>query len=249
MAKKPEQGKAMVKWEEEFANMAKESTAGIEVSAGKFISLRAGQMSYAGADITGNELTAVVVGGVYENRFFNVEYDSDNPASPVCYAFGLHRDEMEPHEKAEDKQNDACKTCEHNQWGSAEKGEGKACANSFRLALISSDDLKNLTAAEVIYLKLPVTSVKNWEVYAKKKLADTLHRPYWSVLTKISVVPDKNSQFKVQFEMEEQIDDSKLFQPLKELYEKVMDDIDFPYMANSAKEAKSAKPVAKKRKF
>jgi hypothetical protein len=33
-------------------------------------------------------------------------------------------------------QSDLCKTCEHNQWGSADKGRGKACQNRRRLTMI-----------------------------------------------------------------------------------------------------------------
>lgn len=244
-------GKSLVKWDEELANLAKDSTKGMDLPSAKFISLKSGKLSFGGAAVPDNELRAVILGWIHENQYYDEPYDADVPQTPGCYAFGVEADEMAPHEKALRPQNDSCASCPLNEWGSAERGDGKACKNVLRLALIAESDLEDLSTAEIVYMKVPVMSVKNFLMYAKKKVADTIKRPYWAVVTSISVEPDNKSQFRVNFEVAELIEDSELFSPLKDLWTKTMEGIDFPYVASERKEkpAKKAKVADKKTKF
>lgn len=239
MAKK-KPGTELVKWEEEFANLAKETKKGIVTSEGKFISFSGGRMSFGGADIPDDEIRCVIVGWVHHNAYYDpdVKYDPKNPQSPICYSFGTEAAEMEPHESSPDKQCTKCADCPFNQFESAESGRGKACKNTFRLALIAETDLEDLENAEVVYASIPPKSLKNWANYIGKDL-DKLARPHWSVITMMSRVPDSESQFRVTFKMEEKIEDAKLFGPLKELWEKTMGEIDFPYMVREAPPVKT----------
>lgn len=248
---KPKGGTAVVKWEDEFAGYAKETSKGMEVGGGKFLSTKSGVLTYAGGKLPGNELRCVIVGSVYENAFYEGDFDPDNPQSPVCFAFHTEKDEMQPADNVPDKQSDACPGCPKNEFGSAERGQGKACKNVVRLALIAESDLEDIGAAELVYLKVPVTSVKNWVIYAKKKISEGLKRPYWAVVTKVSIEPDAKTQYQVLFELAEVIEDASHFQPLKDLWEKTMEGIDFPYQATerAAKPAPKQTLGAKKRKF
>lgn len=247
MAKVKATGKALVKWDEELANLAKTSTKGMDLPTAKFISLKSGKLSFAGAAVPGNELRAVILGWVHENQYYDEDYDPDVPQVPACYAFGKEADEMAPHEKSPRPQHDTCAGCPLNEFGSAEKGQGKACKNVLRLALIAESDLEDLGSAEIVYMKIPVMSVKNFLIYAKKKVAESAKRPYWSVVTTITVEPDNKSQFKVVFDTAEMIEDSELFGPLKELWEKTMEGIAFPYQIQERKE--KPKKDLKKSKF
>ena len=246
MAKKAT-GKDLVKWDEELASLAKASVAGMELPTAKFISLKNGKLSFGGAAVPGNELRAVILGWVYENQFYDEDYDPDVPQSPACYAFGTEQDEMAPHEKAPRKQCEGCAGCPKNEFGSADRGDGKACKNVLRLAMIAEDDLENLDAAEVVYMKVPVMSVKNFLVYAKKKVAEAAKRPYWSVVTSITTEEDKKSQFRVIFDLADKVENSSLFPVLKEMWEKTMEGIDFPYQIQEREE--KPKKSAKKQKF
>lgn len=242
--KKP--GKAIVKWDEELANLAKDATKGMDLPTAKFISIRGGKLTFAGADVPGNELRCVILGWVHENQYYDGDFDPDVPQVPACYAFGQDTKTMEPHENAPDKQSDACEGCPINEFGSADRGKGKACKNVVRLAIIAESDLEDLDNVEIVYMKVPVMSVKNFLVYAAKNLKVTLGRPYWSVVTNISVVPDDKSQYRVLFELGEKIEDSDLFTPLKGLWQTTMEGIDFPYPA--AIERKQAAPARGKAK-
>lgn len=253
MAKKKETGTALVKWEEQFADLAKETSKGAVVSEGKFLSFRNGDLSFAGESIEDNELNMVIVGWVLHNTYYDpdVKFDAKNPAAPICYSFGREVDDMAPHEQAPDKQCGSCEECPFNQFGSG-KGNAKACKNGVRIAFIAEDDLDNIAGADVVYAAIPPTSIRNWNNYVAKVLKDKLKRPHWSVITRLSVTKEEDSVFQVHFEVAEDgvLKDSKLFGPLQEKYNSVMEGIDFPYQEREARPTgkaskKTSKPAAK----
>lgn len=254
MAKKKETGKALVKWEEEFANYAKETTKGASVAGdGKFIRFSGGRMSFDGADIPDDEIRCVVIGWCRHNTYYDpdVRYDPDNPDTPICYSFGVEEEEMEPHEKSPEPQCSNCGECPFNEFESG-VGRAKACKNSIRLALISEDDLDDIENAEVVYASLPPTSMKNWMAYITRELSK-VKRPHWAVVTLMKRIPDDKSQFRITFKTEELIEDTKLFTPLKDLWEGTMEGIDFPYAERQEpvrkKSSKASKKPAAKKKF
>ena len=59
--------------------------------------LRSGRLSFAGADVPGNELRAIILGWIYENQYYDEDFNPDVPQSPACYAFGTDTGEMAPH--------------------------------------------------------------------------------------------------------------------------------------------------------
>jgi len=185
-----------------FAAYAVEAVKAEEVS-GTFITVRGGVLQFNKQPIAGNKLDVIVADAVLENVYYEDDFDPDAPASPVCYAFGRTEEEMAPHPKAEKPQHPTCAGCPMNEFGTAAKGKGKACKNTRRLAVLPAG-AADLTADkvlsnEVAYLKLPVTSVKNWSTYVNKVSA--MHRrPPFGVVTEISVTPDPKTQFKVNFE-------------------------------------------------
>ena len=123
-------------------------------------------------------------------------------------------------------QHDSCKGCPKNEWGSADQGRGKACQNRRRLALIPAgyyqakrgsrdfdlqifDDPKHFQSADVAYIKLPVLSVKEWSKYVVQ-VSTSLRLPPHGVVTRLFVEPDAKAQYKVGFEMIEEVPDALL---------------------------------------
>lgn len=250
MATKKTTGTEVTKWDEELANIAKANAAGTKVSRGKFISFSGGMMSYGGVKVPNDELRCIIIGHINHNAYYEGAYDADNKQPPSCYAFGQEPEDMAPHEAALDKQHDNCAECPMNQWKSDGK-KGKACKNTVRLAVIPEDSLENvddLKKAEVVYISVSVTSVKNWNAYLVNTLLNDLGRPAWAVVTKVKRVPDTKSQFKIEFSMEELIEDSSFFKPLNDLFAKTMEGISFPYESKDESEAPK-KPPAGKQKF
>lgn len=219
-------GTDMMKWDEELAKYADESAAA-EANAGSGLqsfSLKAGVLSIDDNAMPNNEMAVIVLDHVLENVFYLEDYDPDNPVPPSAYALGRDEAELRWHEDSIDELPDGekiagelCSESSINQWGSADKGRGKACRNLRRLLMIPAGTLNKKTGefeliedeqhyanAKAAFMKLPPTSTTNWSNYVKQ-LAGSLRKPPFVIATRVKVVPDQKSQFKVTFEALEEM--------------------------------------------
>ena len=93
---------------------------------------------------------------------------------------------------------------------SAPNKKGKACKEKRRLACIPfAKDAEVLASSEMAMLGVPVMSVKNWSVYVNAVSAK-YQRPPWGMITRIKVVPDPKSQFRITFAEIEPVDSELL---------------------------------------
>lgn len=205
-----------IAYDAELAKMAEAYKSSEAASAtGQFISFRGGQMTFRGAPVQGNKLDVVILASVFENVWYENEFDPNQPDSPSCYAFADSAAELRPHEQAKNRQGDdngTCEGCWANGWGSDPKGgRGKACRNTRRLAVISARplDAESVAKSEIAYLKLPVTSVNAYSSHAMQ-VADVLKKPPLGVVTTIGVEPDAKNQFRVTFSVAAEIKDKAL---------------------------------------
>lgn len=231
--KKKEPGTDLVDYEAEMLAQAKLATEAEKLSGGgKFFSTQAGILSFDGTPLPGNQMAVIILDSIAENVFYGSTYDPDNRAPPKCFAFSRDEDgdeqELAPHpivDKEEDtfeRQSDECDGCPQNEWGSAEKGRGKACGNRRRLAVIPAgsfvsqgkgkgfelelfEDPDIFEKADLAFLKLPVMSVKAYSRFVHS-VADEFARPPHGVIARIWLEPDQRSQFKVEFEVLEKVD-------------------------------------------
>lgn len=195
-------GKQVAKWDEELAKRSQIAAKMEENSLGmgNSIGTQGGVLKYRDNVIPGNKINVIVLDHTFHNAYYTDTFDPENPSNPVCFAITKTEAALAPHEKSEEPQNKTCKGCPMNEWGTADRGKGKACANGRRLVLITEDALDNIEDAPVATIKVPVTSVKGWAGYVKQ-LADVLKRPPLAVVTEISLVPDKKHQFEMHFKM------------------------------------------------
>lgn len=197
------------KWDAEFAKFAGTARAAADTAAsgGNFIRVvNNANLSYKGA-VIGSSMEGIIIDSCFMNAYYAERYDPNNPSPPDCYAFNREdQNNMIPSEKIEVPQHHECRTCPMNAWGSADTGRGKACKNRRRLAIMLPDALEEgIEAATIAYFELPPTSGGLWDGYVK--LLDDVHkRPPFGVLTKIKVVPDKDYQFRIEFEFVELLD-------------------------------------------
>ena len=252
--------KALAKWDEELAAAAKASAA-IEANTGggQFFSLKSGVLSWDGVPFRNNEMAVIVLDAVLENVFYDKPYNPDVQVSPACFAHGRDEAQMKPHLtviNAGQNPSDDCQSCPKNAWGSADVGKGKACKNKRRLAVISAGTFakdgsfelndedghwKNTAAG---FLALPPMSIKGWAEYVKS-LAGGLKRPPYGVITKVKVVPDPKSQFRVLFEAIEPVPDDIMGEVMAR-HKAAAEGIMFPYqLGGDEDEAPAAKPAAK----
>lgn len=272
--KKPAASKstAIIRWDEELAKQA-EVAAGMEANTGggQFFSLKSGILSWQGAPLPNNQMAVVILDSIFENVYYEGKYDPDTPQGPTCFAFGREEKTMAPHAiviKSGNSQAGAsglCEDCKMNEWGSAEIGRGKACRNTRRLAMIPAgtfnqagkfeliEDEEHYETTTVGFMKLPVTSVKGYASFVKQ-VAGALRRPPFGIVTKVKVVPDPKTQFKVVFEPIMNLPD-EIMGVIMKRREEAQATIDFPYQPNDEEAAlppkrgasrATQKPVAKR---
>lgn len=239
-AKKTSTSKAVVNWEERLAAEA-EVAAKMEESSGggEFFSLKNGILSWQDAQMPNNEMAVVICDSIFETIYYEDEYDPDSPAGPTAFALGRVQEELEWHENSrEDFAGTLCSESEVCEWGSAERGKGKAARETRRLALIPAGRLDRdgeFTAFEdesdfnssLAYMRLPVTSIRAYAGYVRQ-VSQTLKRPPFGVFTRIWLEPDDKDQFHVCFEALEAVPDdlmNKIFERHDEAKEAIM----FPY--------------------
>ncbi len=236
-AKKPgakATGTALTLWDEEMAGAAiAQAATEVDNSGFKSLSTRGGILSVDDNAVDDNELRVIILASTHENQFYEGDYDPEVKATPICYAFGDSELTMQPHEDSPAKQSEQCDGCEFNEWGSADKGKGKACKNIRRLVCVTEDAVESpeqLLEAEARMLKVPVMSVKNWSAYVKRVLEEEAKRPSYGVITRIKLVPDAKSQFKIQFHFEGLVDfDSELYAAMKKRAKDAQDTIGSAY--------------------
>lgn len=263
--------KSVTNWRDEMAGAAARAAETEQSSGGgKFFTMRAGVLKYDDVPLPGSTIACVVLHGIYENVFYADKFDADNRTPPTCYAFwdpltGDDADEeMGPPENVDkedcfERQSDLCHDCPQNQWGSAERGKGKACSNRRRLALIPAGMMKSLgknkgfdlemftdpdsfKKADIGFMKLPVTSVKKYSSYVRE-VSEQLGKPLWAVYTQITVVPDDKNQVAVEFELIDEIPDDIMDVVFKR-HQEAKDVTAFDYRPPSDDDD-NAQPVAK----
>lgn len=232
---------ALVKWDEELAKQA-EIAAGMEANTGggQFFSLKGGILSWQDAPLPNNQMAVVILDSIFETTYYEGKYDPDTPQSPVAFAFGRDEKTMVWHENSDPEfagklciESDVC------QWGSADTGRGKAARETRRLAMIPAgsfnqagkfelfEEEEHFASTAIGFMKLPVTSVKGYASFVKQ-VAGALRRPPFGIVTKVKVVPDPKTQFKVVFEPIMNIPD-ELMGSIMQRHEEAKSTIDFPY--------------------
>ena len=195
MTKKQE----VVSYEEQMAAEAKAVAKTERVSADRF-TLSSGILSYMGNAMPDNQMDCIIVSSMAENVYYSGAYDPDNVTPPDCFALGEPGSSMAPHEEVPSPVNEVCATCEFMKFKSAPNKKGKACKEKRRLAIIPySDKPEDLATGDMAMMTIPVMSVKNWSAYVNT-ISAKHHRPSWGMATRVKVVPDPKSQFRVTFD-------------------------------------------------
>lgn len=196
-AKKPP-GKEVTNFEEQMAAEAKAVAKTERVSADRF-TLSAGILSYMGSPIPDNTMDCIIVSAYSENVYYSGAYDADNITPPDCFALGNSGEDLYPHEAVPKPINADCRSCDFMKFKSAPNKKGKACKEKRRLAIIPySESAEDLQSGDMAMMTIPVMSVKNWSVYVNA-ISAKHQRPSWGMITRVKVVPDPKSQFRVTF--------------------------------------------------
>jgi hypothetical protein len=111
---------------------------------------------------THTKLEAVVVDLRYVNAFYPKRYTPGVIESPTCWAVSKTATDIAPSDKSEKQVCDFCIaqgdiTCPNNKFGS--NGNGKACKNIVRIAIVPPDASAN---TQVLIIDLPPTSTSGF---------------------------------------------------------------------------------------
>lgn len=261
-ASKDTTSKAMVNWEEELAKQAQVAADLEPDSCGSFFGTQGGILTFGNAQLPNNEVGVIILDAVFENVYFFKRFSPNEVQSPDCYAFSRDDQEgMVPFDKVEHPIHSTCKGCPNNEWGSSPTGEGKACRNVRRLAMIQAgtfdkqgrfeayDTADMISGAPIGFMKIPVTSTRGYASFVKTT-ASVMKRPPYGIFTRVHLVPDSTTQFKVLFEPIEAIP-VELMDAVMEQRQLAVDSIIFPYKKIEEEESPrgrrkaAAKPVNK----
>ncbi len=135
--------------------------------------------------LTGDEAadTAVqsIVGVVIHEQKCSAYFEGEGNSPPLCssmdWTYGMERESGDVRR---------CADCPRHEFGSAEKGGGKACKDMIRLYILTEG------APLPLLLALPPTSLKNWQNYRLATLAPRRLKAS-DVVTEFSLSPATNA--------------------------------------------------------
>lgn len=257
----PAKSTALVRWDEKFAKYAKESkeiSKGIGGTGGPQIKFTAAGVMVDGNKMPGGKMNVVIVGGCRFNSFYEGDYDPDNPEAPACYAYADTAEDidiMAPHQDSAKKQSTSCAECEQNKFNTAKRGNGKACQNRIKFAVLTAkdvEDVEGIAAAEMAIGSISPTNLHVWKEYVDE-IADEHGRPTWAVITEISSHPHDKNQIEIEFRFVDMITDDATLEALEARYLKVQTTLQQPYTqierAAPKKGAAAKKAATPNRKF
>ena len=122
-------------------------------------------------------ISGVIIDFIAKKAWYEGEYDKDNIVPPNCFAIGfVPHDALECSENSPEPQHtDGCKTCPKNAFKSAKNGKGKACKDSYILALLPPDAEEG---ASLVTIELSATAIKPFEKYVRDLARDFGKAPY-----------------------------------------------------------------------
>lgn len=159
-------------------------------------------------------LRVIVVADAHLNVLYDPEeeYDPENPTPPWCFALapalqlnsageavvgtgeaamGAHPNSPKPQGGAQEGSGPAhpCTGCEHNAFGSAARGRGKACHNTRQLAVVMADDpafsSSDASLPKYAVLGLSATGLGPWAKFVQG-LSKVEKRPPHGAIIKFS---------------------------------------------------------------
>lgn len=193
---KKKAGTAMTNLKEQIAQQAAQMTQTVGSSAGKRIKVTQGKkfVSPDGEESSG-PIYVVILDHNSQNHYFPNPFDRDNPEPPTCFALsepasvGGRIDSMKPSSNSPERQAEDCNSCPMNQFGTDQRGRGKACKNMRVLAVMAAEE-EDPEEAEISLLNVSPSALKRYDNYVKT-LASKGAIPI-TVITELSFDPNED---------------------------------------------------------
>ena len=201
---------------EKYVKRDAQVASAVASTAWPFISLDKGVFRINGESVS-EPLSVIVLASIRENAYYDKPYNPSEPASPACYALGVDESTLAPPADLATKESDSCNGCWADQWGSAERGRGKRCRNTIRIAILPADNLNpdELATVSGARVRIPTMSMSGFGEYTNK-LVNGLHRPAFSVVSQMELVDDATAQFKLKFSLVNAINDERVLDVIEQ---------------------------------
>ena len=129
------------------------------------ISTRGKQFTLPDGTSSRGPMSAVVLDYRTVHNYYKGNYDPNKPEAPACFAISKVVEGMKPSSNAIDPQSEACKECTFNQWKSAAVGNGKACKNIRRVAVVPANATED---SRPMILDVSPTALKFFDGFVTK---------------------------------------------------------------------------------
>lgn len=218
----------MADLENRFAQEAQAQYEGEPVGASNYLNIKNNEFKFQN-ELIGETMMVIILDYCWEYTHYDHKYNKDNPIPPGCFAVGREREQMEPHGDSSNLQNEGpCSECWADAFGSSETGEGKACKNSRRIALLGiiQDEEGNpsgIAFEEVMFLRVPPTSLSNFSGYIKRSNKIT-GRPAYAYVTELGF-DDESDYEKLTFKLISKIDDFEAINKIDEIRMNIEDEL------------------------
>jgi hypothetical protein len=232
-------GTALQPWEQRAAEKAAQAAESASSTGGstKTIGTRGGVFSIDGSEVEGDTLNLIVLDFVLDITYYGDSFDADEIVPPVASALGrIDRELVWADNSDPEFAGKLLKDSEVYQWGSADKGKGKAAKSRRRLIVVPEGYLEDPAHPDNQPRKLmvPVTSSKDWDKYVKSLEAH--RRPPCGVVTAITISSHPKFQFQLGFKLEGLVDDESMNDML-DLSDSIQEDLFRPYADYNAEPA------------
>lgn len=250
VARKKTKSKAMVSMKEMEAQLALDAQAEadkVQTFEGMKVSVKGKRFTFQGQDF-GDSMNVIILDNAYERCFYEGAFDEENPSIPVCFSIADSEEgNTTPHPDSVKPQAEACSECDHDVWGSAETGKGKACSAPVRMLVLDEHwrdyNPDNMGAIATPMLIAPTSSLGNWRAYLLS-LSKVLKRPAFAVVTKLEF--DHSVAFpKLTFTLVEAIDDPQVIQAIRGLRDDTYALLRRPYDASNFAQSSPKKKTGK----
>lgn len=213
---------------------------------GNTISFKNGAITVGGVKI-GNEMKVIALHPQYVRTYYDSIYQPDKIVPPACYSY----DGEKPHEKAANKQSSSCEACPMNEWGTDQRGRGKACKEGLRVAFLSAQGNVN---AEVMG-RAPILQA-NFSVLNSKDVAPVIDAMYdhyghpGKAVCVLTAEPDEARQVINTLSVDYEIDNEDILNAIIGRIEEAekMLTVPFPEPEEGSRPAGRKRPAARKQR-
>ena len=209
--------------DDEFVAILNRDSAASHIAVGgwPFVSTEGGLFSHKSEGPIGDQFDAVILGVARGNFLYAGKYTGNQGDAKVqCYALTEQLDgPLAPPEDLKTKMANKCEGCPYNEFGSDDRGRGKACREYAIVAGVpigTDRDLHPLVLekAEGFRLRVPPTSLVAFASYAAK-VTGVMGRPFFTVRSRFHIEKHPQKQFEVTAELIDGIQDIEALSILK----------------------------------